>query len=238
MFTNIALNDRMDVGLALPYVQLDIRGSHVIDLEQVTGEGSASGIGDIAVRTKLRLVKREGGGFALGGDVRLPTGDKEALLGSGVTRALVSGIWSAVTGSVSPHASGGFEYWANPFQVRDPRSGATVAAGRHALTYDAGVEWPASDRVTFNTELLGRWLRHGARLDYVPLDVRPGNPFGIASAVVASTSPTGLQQTSIAAGVKWNAGGSALITASVLLPMRNAGLRDRVTPVIGLDWGF
>jgi hypothetical protein len=238
LFTNIALNDRLDVGLAAPYVRLAIRGYHIMDREEVSGAGTASGIGDVALRAKLRLVEREGGGFALGADVRLPTGDKEALLGAGVTRALVSGIWSSVIGPLSPHASGGFEYWANPFLVRDPLVGTNVPAGRHAITYEAGVEWPVSDRVTINTEVLGRWLRHGARLDYVPLETRPGNPFGITSVLVASASPSGLHRTSIASGVKWNAGGSALITASVLIPMRDAGLKDRFTPVIGIDWGF
>ena len=238
LFTNIALNDRLDVDLAVPYVRVDIRGQHLMDLEEVSGEGSAAGLGDVAVRAKLRLLEQDGGGFSLGADVRLPTGDKEALLGTGVTRALLSGIWSASLGPVSPHASGGFEYWANPFEVRDPLTGVNVPAGRHAVTYEAGVEWPASDRVTFNTEVLGRWIRHGARLDYVPLAVRPGNPFGIASALVATASPSGLHRTAVAAGVKWNAGGSALITASVLIPLREAGLRDRFTPVIGLDWGF
>jgi hypothetical protein len=238
LFTNIALNDRLDVGLAAPYVRLAIQGHHVIDREEISGAGSASGIGDVALRAKVRLVEREGGGFALGADVRLPTGDKEALLGAGVTRALVSGIWSSVLGPVSPHASGGFEYWANPFMVHDPLGGTNVPAGRHAIAYEAGVEWPVSDRVTLNAELLGRWLRNGARLDYVTLGTRPGNPFGIESVLVASASPSGLHRTSIASGVKWNAGGSALITASVLIPMRKAGLTDRFTPVVGIDWGF
>ncbi len=238
LFTNIALNDRLDVGLAVPYVRLNIRGQHVMDLEKVAGQGSASGIGDIALRAKLRLVEQPGGGVAIGLDTRLPTGDKEALLGGGVTRTLVSGIWSGTIGAFAPHASAGFEYWANPFLVRDPLTGTNVPAGRHAFTYEAGVEWAASDRVTFNTEVLGRWLRDGARLQYVPVEVRPGNPFGIASALVASALPSGLHQTSLAGGVKWNAGGSVLVTASVLVPLRQAGLRDRFTPVIGFDWGF
>ena len=238
VFTNVALNDRLDVGLAVPYVRLRIQGQHVMDREQVTGGGSASGLGDIALRAKLRLLEREGGGLALGLDTRLPSGDKEALLGGGVTRTLVSGIWSGTLGPLSPHASGGFEYWTRAFEVRDPLVGTTIPAGRHAFTYEGGVEWAASNRVTLNAEVLGRWLRNGARLDYVALNVRPGNPFGIASALVAAASPSGLHRTSIATGLKWNAGGSALLTMSVLIPVREAGLKDRFTPVIGFDWGF
>ena len=36
-------------------------------------------------------------------------------------------------------------------------------------------------------------------------------------------------------------GGRALawfVTASVLLPLNDQGLRDRFTPIVGLDWGF
>jgi hypothetical protein len=238
MFTNIAMNDRFDVGLAVPYVRLRVNGTHVMDRDVVEGAGSAAGLGDIALRAKWRLVARDGGGVALGLDARLPTGDKEALLGAGVSRTLVSGIWSATAGRLSPHASGGFEYWSNPFEVRDPLVGTTVAAGRHAVAYEGGVEWAVSDGVTLNGELLGRWIRNGARLEYVPLAAHPGNPFAIASASVASAAASGLHRTSIAAGVKWNVAGSALLTVSVLIPIRDVGLRDRFTPVIGFDWGF
>ena len=237
-FTNVALNDRFDVGLAVPYVRLRVDGRHVMDLEQVSGQGEAAGIGDVALRSKLRLVEQDGGGVALGLDLRLPTGDKEALLGAGVTRALISGIWSASIGSFAPHASGGFEYWSDPFMIRNPLAGTNVPAGRHGVVYEAGVEWAPSNRVTLNGEVLGRWTRNGARLGYVPLDVRQPNPFDIRSAVVAAAAPAGLQRTSLAAGVKWNAFGSALFTASVLMPIRDAGLVDRFTPVFGIDWGF
>jgi hypothetical protein len=238
LFTNVALNNRFDVGLAVPYVRLRVDGRHVMDLEQVSGQGEASGIGDIALRSKLRLLEQDGGGVALGLDLRLPTGDKEALLGAGVTRALISGIWSGTVGPFAPHASGGFEYWSDPFEIRNPLAGTNVAAGRHGVVYEAGVEWAASNRLTLNGEVLGRWIRNGARLEYAALDVRQPNPFDIQSAVIATATPAGLGRTSLAAGIKWNAFGSALFTASVLIPIRDAGLVDRFTPVFGIDWGF
>jgi hypothetical protein len=209
-----------------------------MDLDEVSGEGQASGLGDVAVRSKLRLLAQDGGGVALGLDLRLPTGDKEALLGAGVTRALISGIWSATSGPFAPHASGGFEYWSDPFVIRNPLAGTNVAAGRHAVVYEAGVEWALSNRLTVNGEVLGRWIRNGARLDYAALDVRQPNPFDVRSAFIAAASPAGLHRTSVAAGLKWNAFGTALFTASVLVPVRDAGLVDRLTPVFGIDWGF
>jgi hypothetical protein len=46
--------------------------------------GTATGIGDVVVRTKYSLLQSHGGGVAAGVDVRLPTGDEENLLGIAV----------------------------------------------------------------------------------------------------------------------------------------------------------
>jgi opacity protein-like surface antigen len=238
IFGNIGLNDRFDVGVAVPIVRLEVSGRHTIDLDEATGEGSASGLGDVAIRAKWRIVAHGGGGFAATLDARVPSGDKEALLGAGVTRSLVSGVWSATTGRLSPHASVGFEYWSDPFELRDPLTGGIVSAGRHGYAYDAGVEYAVSDRLTVNGELLGRTVLNGARLGYTTVPVRAGNPFGIESAAAANAVADGLSRASLAGGVKWNVAGSLLLNANVLAQLTSAGLRDRFTPFVGFDWGF
>lgn len=149
----------------------------------------------------------------------------------------MNGIWSGTFGPFSPHASAGFEYWSDPFQVYDPLVRASVDAGRHAVAYSAGVEWAASDRLTVNAEATGRDLADGGRFSYRSIPFR-GNPFGISSAAIASVSPSGLRQLSGAVGVKWNFIGAALLTVNILTPLDDAGLRDRVTPIVGIDWGF
>jgi opacity protein-like surface antigen len=237
MFTNIAMNRWFDVGLAVPYVNLTIDGTHQIADQQAEGKASAAGVGDIAVRAKARLYEQEQGGIALGVDLRLPTGDQEAMLGAGVTRTLVSGIWSATVGSLAPHASFGFEYWSDSFQAYEPLQQASLDAGRHGTAYEAGVEWAVADRLTVNGEFMGRTIRDGGRLGYRELPLG-ANAFGITNALVASVEPRGLHRASIAAGIKWNFAGTALLTANVLLPLNDAGLRDQLTPVVGLDWGF
>jgi hypothetical protein len=64
------------------------------------------------------------------------------------------------------------------------------------------------------------------------------NPFGITTASVATVDPRGLNRVYAAGGIKWNFSGTALLTANILLPVNDQGLRDHLTPVIGLDWGF
>jgi hypothetical protein len=237
VFANVALNQWFDAGLAVPLVNLKIEGTHQIDNEFSEGSATAAGLGDIALRAKVRLYQQEQGGVALGVDLRIPTGDPEAMLGAGVSRTLVSGIWSTTAGAFAPHASFGFEYWGEAFQVYDPLQQATIDAGRHGMVYEAGVEWAAGDRLTVNGEILGRTINDGGRLTYRDLPMLP-NPFGITSASVASVDPRGLHRTYGAAGIKWNFSGTALLTANILLPVNDQGLRDHLTPVIGLDWGF
>lgn len=237
LFGNVALNGWFDAGIAVPYVRLRIDGEHRIADEVAVGSASASGLGDVALRAKIRLLAREQGGVALGIDARLPTGDKEALLGAGVTRTLVSGIWSGTVGPVVPHASVGFEYWSDPFQVFDPLQRATVEAGRHGVVYTGGVEWAASDRLTVNGEFTGRTVSDGGRLSYRELPFL-GNPFGITEASIASVDPRGLHQVAAATGIKWNPFGTLLLTANVLIRLDEAGLRDTATPIVGFDWGF
>jgi hypothetical protein len=237
LFANVALNRWFDAAIAVPWVRLRIDGTHQIADQLTEGEASSSGIGDIALRAKVRLYEQEQGGVALGVDLRLPSGDPEAMLGAGVTRTLVSGIWSTTIGSVAPHAQAGFEFWSDPFQVFDPLQRATIDAGQHGFVYAAGVEWATSDRLTLNGELIGRTISDGGRIAYRDLPLR-GNPFGLTSASIASVDPRGLQQASLSGSVKWNVAGTALLTASVLFPINDAGLRDKFTPVIGLDWGF
>ncbi len=237
LFTNIALNSWFDAGLAVPYVNLRIDGTHDIADRAAAGNASAAGLGDVALRAKIRLYPHEQGGVALGVDLRVPTGDTDAMLGTGITRTLVSGIWSTTVGTLAPHASFGFEYWSNPFQAYDPLQESSVDAGRHGNAYDAGVEWAPTDRLTVNGEFMGRTIRNGGRLGYRDLPLR-GNAFGITSASVATVDPRGLHRASVAGGIKWNFAGTALLTANVMLPLNDAGLRDHLTPIIGLDWGF
>jgi hypothetical protein len=237
LFGNVALNGWFDAGIAVPYVRLAVDGRHEIADEVAVGAASASGLGDVALRAKIRLYAREQGGFAVGIDARLPTGDKEALLGAGVTRTLVSGIWSGTVGALAPHASIGFEYWSDPFQVFDPLQRAAVEAGRHGAVYAGGVEWAATDRLTVNGELTGRTVSDGGRLSYRTLPFL-GNPFGITEASIASVDPRGFHQVAAATGIKWNPIGTLLVTATVLLRLDEAGLRDRATPIVGFDWGF
>ncbi len=68
---------------------------------------SATGLGDVVLRTKYRVLDAPGGGLAGGADFRLPTGDQDELLGSGgQTRLYVIG--SAGQGRFAEHVNAGY----------------------------------------------------------------------------------------------------------------------------------
>lgn len=125
--------DWLDVTLALPVAFADLQGQSRAQIIPFEGppasnyfggtaddpelisntqfvNGSASGIGDVALRVKARVATSDSKRIAGLVEVRFPTGSQDDLLGSGefVGRAL--GIASASFGDFSPHLNAGFLY--------------------------------------------------------------------------------------------------------------------------------
>jgi hypothetical protein len=126
------LTDRIDLGVAVPVVSTSFRGHSQAQIVPFgagpvnhffggtsenpvlsasrTIDGSATGLGDIVARLKVALAEREAVRFGLLGDIRLPTGDEEDLLGSGEVFVRALGIVSAEIGGFSPHLNVGYAY--------------------------------------------------------------------------------------------------------------------------------
>ena len=85
---NYGLTNRFDVGLAIPFVRMNLQGERVDTYRgesffQATGSASSSGLGDMVMRLKYNVFDRGASGVSLGLETRLPTGDEDNLLGSG-----------------------------------------------------------------------------------------------------------------------------------------------------------
>ena len=85
---HVGVTDRLDVSAAVPFLIVSLDGQRVdtyrsASVVQATALASASGIGDARVGAKYNAIRRGGSGMALAGEVRLPTGDSDNLLGSG-----------------------------------------------------------------------------------------------------------------------------------------------------------
>ena len=101
---NYGVNDRLDIGVAIPFVRVRMDASVVARIERLAtaaepathgfegpdpdrqtfrASGQASGLGDVVLRAKYLFLPVRGGGLAGAIDLRVPTGDETNLLGTG-----------------------------------------------------------------------------------------------------------------------------------------------------------
>ena len=259
-FGNYGLTDRWDVGLAVPFIRVDLEASVLATIQRLataanglihtfevgnpdatqrtfSRSGTASGLGDLVVRTKFRLVGGERGALAAAVDARIPTGDEENLLG-GSAQTKVFLIASGGGDRIGQHVNVGYSFGAG-----DDRGAGGVRPLPDEFNYAAGVEFVATPRLTFIGDLVGRSLRGVGRLrleakqfNFQPQD--PGLPPSSVSFDEFSPRPGNLNLLLGTAGAKFNPAGNLLLSASVLFPLTDAGLRSRWTTVVGVDYAF
>jgi hypothetical protein len=233
----------------------DGAGATVKDVP-LTG-GSASGIGDILVRGKVAFVP---GVLAAEVGFRLPTGDEADLLGTGGMQTRVMLIAGSTSGSFAPHVNIGYVFSHGSldrdlFAVQAPPNepGSAAIAGLQPttidltrpdeFTYTGGFDWAASSRVTIAADVIGRTMREATRFE------TSNSTFSyrtVAGAPLATETRPQLNLASGgnlnlllgAVGAKVNVATNLLLTANVLFPLSDTGLRSGVTPVVGLDYAF
>jgi len=216
--------------------------------------GHASGLGDIVLRSKYHFLRRAGGGLAAAVDLRLPTGNENELLGAGGVQAKFLLVASNERGRFGQHLNIG--YTVAQGRVGGAFAGLTAASLPDEINYTGGAEFVVTPRVTVIGDLVGRSLRGAGRLDLVskkfeynePTPLIPGRPLGpgcggfpgftckTASFDEFAPRPADLRLLLGTAGVKFNPTGNLLVSASVLFPLTNAGLRSRVTTMVGVDY--
>jgi hypothetical protein len=223
-YGNVGLSDRIDIGVAVPVVRLELDGTRNTTyrgrtLLQVRATAETLGLADIAIRSKVRLTGDGPGAIAAGVEVRLPTGREEDLLGSGEAAYRFQGLASAEAGRTSVH--GNFTY-------------GTGGIGRE-VAYGGAVAVAATPQLTLVGEVFGRRIAGVQRITEF-IAPQPG----VAGVNTMRLLPDGVDQTTAfaAAGFKWNVGGTWLLHGNVLFPMTETGLTAKVTPTIALDYSF
>jgi hypothetical protein len=223
-FGNVGLSDRVDVGVAVPLVRLDIDGTRVNTyrgqaLLQASARARTVGLADVAVRTKVRLTGDGPAVVAAGVEARLPTGREEDLLGAGELAMRFLGLASYEAGAASVYGN---------VVV------GTGGVGRE-LSYGGAVAVAATPRITLVGELLARRIAGIQRISEVV-----GPHTRIAGVQTLRLMPTGEDQTTAyaVAGFKWNMGTTWLLHGNVLMPITDRGLTARITPAIAFDYSF
>lgn len=224
VFGAYGVTDRLEIGGAVPLVRLHLEGSRVNVYRgqafvQATGRADASGLADIAVRAKYLLASSSTGGLAVAGEVRLPTGEEAALLGTGRTGLRLAAVGSVENVRVGFHGNAGFTRGGVSDEING--SGAvTVAATPH---------------LTLSGELLVR------RLSDLREVASASAPHPSFSGVNTTRLVPGLSTpilSSAVAGVKWNARATMVITGQVLWRLGKGGLTAPFTPTISIDYLF
>lgn len=240
VFAAYGVSDRVDVGIALPLVHTSLTGRSQAVIIQEGGpssphtfgsqgnpttadtdvSGSATGIGDIALRAKAHVYQGPSGGFSLIGDVRLATGKRADFLGSGATTVRVFGAASGRYGAFSPHVNAGFQY-----------TNADWATSRVLSTI--GFDYLMGEQVTLVGELMGNFEMGDSK-------IRLPSPV-----VFTAPAPATVELTDIpvqkdnfvdaAIGAKIQAGETLRLVTNFAIPLSDAGFRPGVAWTVGLE---
>lgn len=223
-FANYGISDRVDIGVAVPVVSMELSGERINTyrgqtIPQAAATARTTGVADMAITARAHLLGGRASGLTAGAEVRLPTGREEDLLGTGKTAVRVLGIGSVEGSRAAAHVNGGYSW-----------GGISREAN-----YSAAVTVTASERFTLVGEFLGRWVEGLGRIGQVTA-AHPSS-VGVNTIRLLPTT-TGVTTGMAVAGFKWNVADRWLLNANVLLPVTDRGLRARIVPAISLDYSF
>ena len=262
-FTNYGVTDRLDVGLAVPVVRVELDATVVATILRLAtlttpihafesgnlaasertfrSAGSATGIGDVVVRSKYRIFDSQRAAIAGALDLRLPTGDEDNLLGAG-TQAKAFVIVSRASERWGQHANLGYTFAQGELGGVAPLRSGTALQVPDEFDYTAGLEYVVESRLTLVGDVVGRLLRGAGRLtpQLKTFQFVPGGTGAVQSAQFEEFEPndSSLHLVLGTVGLKFNPKGNLLISANLLVPLSKAGLRSGIGTVVGMDYAF
>jgi hypothetical protein len=238
-YASFGLTKRIGVSVTIPIV--NVRSSvtttssvclsefsdnlHTLFFTPNNAKGSSSGIGDVVFGVKGTVVAGDRGAFAVGVDVRAPTGDANNFQGAG-TVGVRPYIALGYRGRISPHLN--FGGWINGDSILASTNGITSQHLPNSLNYNAGADFSAF-----------RWLSLSG--DYI------GQTFFNAGSVAIETDQNGsgllpsnqtFTTNTISLGLKILPVDRLLISANVLIKAGSTGLNYKPAPMIGISYTF
>jgi hypothetical protein len=240
-----------------------LSGNVRLDRGPNTTDGTSEGLGDISLRSKINLVNSITGGWAVSGEWRLPTGSSGRLLGTGAQQWRATLVGAGTVGMVSPHVNVGY-VWAGPgISVARPDQPANktgpvlhgpfpntylkpdlyiqlgadfTVKPSDEFTYNGGFDIRLNDRVTVDTDFIGRVVRNSATLENLPFQypvAAPGPPPYLSASqpfLVLGTRNLLFGVTGVKIGF-----GTTVLTAHVLFPGSRSGLVPAPTLLLGIE---
>jgi len=244
VFASYGLLDNVDIGVLVPIVRASMTGESraaVIPFTRPTphlfgttsspsetatteSDGSAMGIGDVAVRAKINFYQTDQVGFAAVADARLPTGDEENFLGSGETSIRAMGVLSGRFGNLSPHINAGMAIH-------------TGELSNNSLLATAGFDHLLSDRVALAVDLVAN-LEMGDSKLILPEPVVYTAPAPVTTVDLTDIPDKKDNLIDASFGMKFILPPDFRIVTNVLFPLSEGGLRPKLLWTFGLEKSF
>jgi hypothetical protein len=255
-FLTYGLGSHLDLSLAIPFVTVDLAATSLATIDRVgtasspathfyddglgdlgtqrtySKSGHASGIGDLVFRLKGAPLRNESFSLALGVDVRVPTGDEENFLGLGAMGVKPFLVASLSQGRVAPHVNVAYLWNGKSVLAGNVQTGEKADLPDQ-VTYAVGVDIGATKRLTLAFDFLGTYVIDSPRLIQEVFTAANGQSFPQIGFVTESYNIA-----NGSAGLKFNPAGRLLIDLNVLFKLDNSGLRDSLTPLVGIEYAF
>jgi len=243
-FLSYGLTDRLDIAVAAPLVRTALQGRSTAQIfpfgptavHFFTGAetnpglrasaatfGSATGLGDIALRLKGNVLSNDRFGLAVLADARLPTGNDDDLLGTGVLSLRANAVASAQLGPFAPHLNVGYLLW-------------TGSQRSDALLVTAGFDQPMSAWATIALDVLSEWELGASKLR-LPGPIQFQLPFP-RTVIPSNIADRNDHRVTGSVGFKFQTPRGPLIIVSGLFPLRAGGLQPYTAWSLGLEFSF
>jgi len=233
------ITDDLDVNLAVPILastfEIDavarVVGSPRTQVDRQ--RSSKTGVGDLRLRAKYRLLRRGWGELGTGLTLRFPTGNEENFQGSGSFQ--VGPALYAATREYSVHPAVRLQGYANL-----GLDFATADVGRSDGRYGIGVDCAIAERLTLAAAFVARepfqGIADAGAFDVVRVDPQTGRRV-VAPVLGLSTGRASAYDLSFGGRVAlWR--GTVFGFANVLVQLNEGGLRTNAIPVVGLEAAF
>ena len=224
VFGSVGVTNRLEIGAAVPFIDLRVDGERQntyfgAPFTEASGQATARGIGDLALRAKYVLGSGRSGAFSAGFEVRLPTGDETNLLGTGKASYRIIGIGSYESGGVALNVNGGM----------------ILSGLSEELNVSGAASYALHPRFTVAGEML---VRHVADLQQIELVSVPHPSIRDVDTWRLAAGEPGVTLSRAVAGMKWNATGRMVIGAHVAFALAQRGLTAPLTPTVTVEYGF
>lgn len=237
-FATYGVAKNIDISLLVPvntvFLSTDFQASAQLSPSGPTltshgfGHHTAHGIGDVSSQVKGTIFSFDhrttdrpnaiSGAIALGGRVRLPTGDEFEALGTGAYSITPFLAVSLDLGKVSPHLNVGYNFSGSSILAGDVVYGEKRRVPSQ-VPYAIGMEVGILRSFTIAGDVLGFEAIHGANIN-----------------TLGGLERRSYNSTSGSTGFKLKLGRELFLTGNVLFRLNDGGLHYKVAPFIGLSY--